>query len=503
MKRPKENPETLDAHLGAFRSPPRQEIAEARERTLQRLRLEPVGVESVVERPEPARVGWRFRAFMVAAAAAIAVVVYTQLPAIDARGVVESADGSLQRVSAGKPEVLQAGERIEVGEIVRTDGEKGGSLRLRDGSRVEMRAHSELALERAEDGVRIRLKEGGLIVNAAKQRTGHLYVQTKDVTVSVIGTVFLVNAEEQGSRVAVIEGEVHVQHGASERKLRRGEQVATGLWMEPQPVKEEIAWSQNAVAHVALLQQAVNAASPEKSGSVTGTVRTAEGNPAAGVRVTAMRSDAADDTLRAMASLTQTDEAGRYRLENVPPGSYYIAAGRVDLPTFYPGTQEIAKGTAISIASSTAVTDIDFVIRDTSAALPARQDRLSNIQAAISNLAGDLAKKLSDIRATRSRLSAAWWIDPEITRRIGLSEDQKKKIEALDAQHQSTSVQNQTRAEREADDSRMEAAIREVLSESQKAQLHTELERRGADKANNNPGDRLNRSRVPPPPDGK
>ncbi|MBI4471869.1 MAG: FecR domain-containing protein [Acidobacteria bacterium] len=56
-----------------------------------------------------------------------------------------------------------------------------------------------------------------MIVDAAQQLAGFLYVQTKDVTVSVIGTVFLVNADEAGSRVAVIEGEVHVRQGETER----------------------------------------------------------------------------------------------------------------------------------------------------------------------------------------------------------------------------------------------------------------------------------------------
>jgi uncharacterized protein (TIGR03435 family) len=96
---------------------------------------------------------------------------------------------------------------------------------------------------------------GGIIVNAAKQRTGHLYVQTKDVTVSVVGTVFLVNAEEQGSRVAVIEGEVRVKQGKTEKSLRQGEQVTTNPTMTVRPVKDAIAWSRNAEALAELLPQ--------------------------------------------------------------------------------------------------------------------------------------------------------------------------------------------------------------------------------------------------------
>jgi uncharacterized protein (TIGR03435 family) len=119
-----------------------------------------------------------------------------------------------------------------------------------------MRAQSELTVDRAADGIRIHLNRGSVIVNAAKQGSGHLYVQTKDCTVSVIGTVFLVEATEAGSRVAVIEGEVHVQQGGASKTLQPGEQVATAPSIPVQPLIEEIAWSQNAVAHAALLQQA-------------------------------------------------------------------------------------------------------------------------------------------------------------------------------------------------------------------------------------------------------
>src|SRR6185436_4211306 len=87
-------------------------------------------------------------------------------------------------------------------------GNDGLQVTLSDDSRVEMRAHSEMTVGRAYDGIQIDLKTGDIIVTAAKQRTGHLYVQTKDLTIAVVGTVFLVNAGTDGSRVAVIEGEV-------------------------------------------------------------------------------------------------------------------------------------------------------------------------------------------------------------------------------------------------------------------------------------------------------
>jgi uncharacterized protein (TIGR03435 family) len=123
-----------------------------------------------------------------------------------------------------------------------------------------MRAQSELVLERAEDGIRIRLNKGGVIVRAAKQLSGrHLYVQTKDVTVSVLGTVFLVSAEEKGSRVAVIEGEVRVHQGDSEKKLRPGEQIGSTVLVNWQPISEEIVWSRGKESHLALLQRSTAA----------------------------------------------------------------------------------------------------------------------------------------------------------------------------------------------------------------------------------------------------
>jgi uncharacterized protein (TIGR03435 family) len=134
----------------------------------------------------------------------------------------------------------------------------GEAVRLEDGSRIEMRANSELVLERADDGVRIRLDSGDIVVNAAKQH-GHLYVQTKDVTVSVVGTLFYVKAEQEGSRVAVLEGEVQVRQGQRETKLGPGDHVTSNPKMESIPVQEQVAWSHEAVTHLALLPQAVTA----------------------------------------------------------------------------------------------------------------------------------------------------------------------------------------------------------------------------------------------------
>jgi hypothetical protein len=66
-----------------------------------------------------------------------------------------------------------------------------------------------------------------------------------------------------------------------------------------------------------------------------------------------------------MVTLAATDESGRYRLENIPPGRYYISAGRVDFPTYY--RYALARGTIIAIAPKAVVEGIDFAMVDSSA----------------------------------------------------------------------------------------------------------------------------------------
>jgi uncharacterized protein (TIGR03435 family) len=202
--------------------------------------------------PQTTKVRWLRPVYVLPVAAIVILAVLAGLLNRTPPAVVEWTGGGS----------LRAGEPVRLGDIVRTGRNVGSVLKMADGSRIEMRPQSALSLESAADGVRIRLDTGGVIITAAKQRTGHLYVQTKDVTVSVVGTVFLVNTEAAGSRVAVIEGEVRVQQGASAKKILPGEQLATNPFMESHPIVEQISWSREAETHVATLQKLVT---PKKS----------------------------------------------------------------------------------------------------------------------------------------------------------------------------------------------------------------------------------------------
>jgi len=212
--------------------------------------------------PRPSNVAWGRRAkWLAPVAAALLVGVALQtgvvrdwLWPIDVHAIVQMVDGGLFKVSGHDAHGMKAGQRIERGETIRTGVNSGAMIELADGTRVELAGRSELALVRARDGVKIKLARGNVIVTAAKQH-GHLYVETNDCNVSVVGTVFAVSAGLKGSRVAVIEGEVYVeQENGVEESLTPGEQTYTNPDMGAVPIGEEIGWSRNAEAMLKELQ---------------------------------------------------------------------------------------------------------------------------------------------------------------------------------------------------------------------------------------------------------
>ncbi len=105
-----------------------------------------------------------------------------------------------------------------------------------------------------------------------------------------------------------------------------------------------------------MLGQILLALSLVQAGTINGRLLQPDGNPAVGVRVAAVE---APDHVSLM-SVAQTDGNGRYRLENVPPGRYYIQVGPISEPSYYPGTADPGKATVVQVAGSAPLNGFDF-----------------------------------------------------------------------------------------------------------------------------------------------
>ncbi len=169
------------------------------------------------------------------------------------RAAVQSLDGSLYAVSGEDVHLIPAGYEIRDGEDIRTAKGSKAVVRLLDGSLVEMGERADVSVSRPWRGTTIHLDGGQVIVQAAKQGSGHLYVATDDCLVSVKGTIFSVNHGIKGSRVSVIEGVVHVDYGDRSTELHPGDQTSTTASVSRVPIQDEIAWSRNSAKYLALL----------------------------------------------------------------------------------------------------------------------------------------------------------------------------------------------------------------------------------------------------------
>ena len=168
------------------------------------------------------------------------------------RATIESVTGNLYASNGG---LLAAGAIIADAQTVRTAGGARATLRLADGSTVEVNESSELFVRAAWSGQSIHIERGDVIVQAAKQRRGNLRVITRDSVASVKGTVFTVSTGTSGSYVGVVEGSVAVDQQGSERLLKPGEKANTSAALDQVSVREAVAWSPNAEKYYTLLAE--------------------------------------------------------------------------------------------------------------------------------------------------------------------------------------------------------------------------------------------------------
>jgi hypothetical protein len=163
---------------------------------------------------------------------------------------VVSLSGDLYRLPQ---ETLPVGSTLQRGDVIRTARGGHAVLKLADGSRIELNERTELAVNTAWSGATIRLSRGDIMVQAAKQRRGHMRVITHDSIVSVKGTIFSVSSGAAGSLVSVLEGSVSVSQSGKEEVLTPGRQSFTSNTLKQVAIEDAIAWSQDAEKYHSLI----------------------------------------------------------------------------------------------------------------------------------------------------------------------------------------------------------------------------------------------------------
>lgn len=203
---------------------------------------------------QPVVMRWGIAAALVIGFGLLAVPFVQRFwPYGDFEATVQAAEGQVFQVADTRMAAVNVGAKLQKGEKVRTAKDGRAVVRLGDGSLIEMKDRSELYLTKSGQGTTIHLSRGSIVVEAAEQKDGQLFVESGDSLVSVTGTIFSVINGTKGSRVSVIEGEVNLNHAGKDRVLRPGEQVTTNPSIATIPVKDEVAWSRNANHYAAVL----------------------------------------------------------------------------------------------------------------------------------------------------------------------------------------------------------------------------------------------------------
>ena len=197
-------------------------------------------------------VRWTAAAMAVAAAGAFAWVAIDRYGTRSGRAYIQALNGAIYEISATGVRPMAAGQDLPDGVAIRTAKDSYATVQLRDGSTVEVRERSEFSTSESGKDLTVHLNRGDLIFQAAKRRAGHLYVATADCRVAVTGTVFSVNAGVKGSRVSVVQGEVHVAQDNQDKLLRPGDQSVSGTNLSPAPIQYDMAWSRDTQRFAAL-----------------------------------------------------------------------------------------------------------------------------------------------------------------------------------------------------------------------------------------------------------
>jgi transmembrane sensor len=101
------------------------------------------------------------------------------------------------------------------------------TLRLADGTLINLNTHSAVDIRFDEKQRRIILQEGEILVETGHGDTRPFIVETREGSMQALGTLFLVKREEQGTRLSVLKSAVaaHPIASSEEQILHEGQQV--------------------------------------------------------------------------------------------------------------------------------------------------------------------------------------------------------------------------------------------------------------------------------------
>jgi transmembrane sensor len=101
------------------------------------------------------------------------------------------------------------------------------TLRLNDGTLINLNTHSAVDVRFDEKQRRVVLQEGEILVETGHGDARPFIVETREGSMRALGTRFLVKREEQGTRLSVLQSAVaaHPQSNPDELILREGQQM--------------------------------------------------------------------------------------------------------------------------------------------------------------------------------------------------------------------------------------------------------------------------------------
>ncbi|HMV99007.1 MAG TPA: FecR domain-containing protein [Acidobacteriota bacterium] len=177
------------------------------------------------------------------------------LTSVDAgTATVVSVDGDLYRIGDTENRRLAVGERVTLGEIVRTGNHSRAQVRLSNNAVVELDERTEFSLRQATQGSTIQLERGSIILQAPTGVKGALFVSTDDSLISGKDMILAVNHGTKGSRVSCIQGTGTVSNAGKDQPLQAGQQFTSSTSVEKLPIQEEISWSKDADRYAKLLE---------------------------------------------------------------------------------------------------------------------------------------------------------------------------------------------------------------------------------------------------------